>query len=175
MASFLAWKIKRPKWFDNPPDRWNAGLVMAGNAWRAQMQSYPVAKGSPGVISNIRTGAMGAKSTFVVADYGRVMELWSTFYWPYLMYGTGIYGPTGNPITPKSGRFLSWTVTGGNMGHILISSGVRVSKGKIRHNKKRDVYRVFAKSVTGTIWEGKLEEIQRAIREALQVGIAKYR
>lgn len=69
--------------------------------------------------------------------------------------GTGIYGPQGQPITPKNAKALAWLATRGRMqraglsGGVLVASGVRKSKGKLRHDRNKDSMVIFAGSVKG--------------------------
>jgi hypothetical protein len=46
----------------------------------------------------------------------------------YVHEGTGIYGPRGRPILPKSGRFLVFTPRGGSK--IVFAKSVRGTPGK---------------------------------------------
>ena len=68
--------------------------------------------------------------------------------------GTGIFGPKGQPITPKNGKVLAWLATRGRMqkagvsGGTMIASGLGKSKGKLKHNPKYDLF-AFAPSVKG--------------------------
>jgi hypothetical protein len=76
-------------------------------------------------------------------------------YAPYVEYGTGIYGPKGQPIRPKSAKALAWRATGGALaraglkGGKLIAMGIALRKGKPRRWKKHDAYMMFARSVKG--------------------------
>ena len=46
-------------------------------------------------------------------------------YAPYQEFGTGIYGPTGTPITPKRGKFLVFQSKGGGLVFARSVSGSR--------------------------------------------------
>lgn len=166
------WKLeitfKKADWLNDPALRWNRGLSRAGQAWHAENRKYPAKLGPS---SYKRTGALAAKSTYRIAERGRLLELYSTFYWKYLMYGTGIYGPKKQPIRPVSARTLAFQVTGVGAGDLLVASGVRRRKGKLVAYAKRDVYLVFRKSSRGTIWAGRLDEIVAAVKEAFRNGI----
>jgi len=88
-------------------------------------------------------------------------------------YGTGIYGPKGTPITPKKKKFLAWPVFGS--GHKFIATGISISKtGKIRKNKRKDVYLIFAKKVSGVkpkyFMKKAAEEVKRRMGEVLKIG-----
>lgn len=167
MGNQIFFQVKKPAWLQEPKQRWNAGLLLAGNAWKAENEAYPPKSGA-----SLRTGTLGRKSNFRIIEMGALLELRSTFYWKYLMFGTGIYGPEGKPITPKNARFLAWQVKG-SAGHLLVASGVRKRKGKFTHDPRRDVGLVFAKSVRGTIWAGKLEQIKNAMKDAFREGVQR--
>jgi hypothetical protein len=91
-----------------------------------------------------------------------------------LLHGTGIYGPTGEPIKPTSAKVLAWENTGNvsllnpNMAPRAVSTKFRTSGTRMLNSF------VFAKSVLGTIWEGKLEELTEAVTEGFIKGIKEY-
>ena len=146
MPSEFSVRIKKAEWLNNPPRRWNNGLLYAGNAWRAENQDYPAqAAGS----TYKRTGTLGGKSNFEITDEGREMLLKSVGYWQNVMYGTGVFGPKSTPITPKTKRVLAW-------------------------KDQRSGRMIFAKSVQGFIWEGKLKEIIAEMKKAFKLGIVRY-
>lgn len=75
---------------------------------------------------------------------------------PYARYveeGTGIYGPKGQKIKPKSAKVLAWRSTGAGLfsgsRSVLIAAGISKRKGRIVSNAKRDIYLNFARSVRG--------------------------
>ena len=80
------------------------------------------------------------------------MEFGSTEYLPYLLYGTGIFGPNAAPITPKSAKMLAWQ-NGGPSGPPWI----------------------FAKQVKGMIWPGKIDEIKTNMKQGFKDGISSYK
>jgi hypothetical protein len=89
-------------------------------------------------------------------------------------YGSGIYGPKGTPITPKKKKLLAWPAFGS--GHKFIATGISISKtGKIRRNKKKDVYLIFAKQVSGVkpkyFMKKAAEEVKRRSSEILKIGL----
>ncbi len=47
------------------------------------------------------------------------------FYAVYVHDGTGIYGPKGAPITPKSAKFLSWKAKGGKRVFATVVKGMK--------------------------------------------------
>lgn len=137
-------RIKNPKAFAQ------AALEAGGRGFIAAMQDYPPQKADS---TYARTGTLGNKAQFSTVEYGETLGLHfggesaddgnatlnDIFTW--LMLGTGIYGPTGEPIRPTTAQMLSWVATGGSM------AGERI----------------FAKEVQGSIWEGKLEDVRAKI------------
>lgn len=106
-----------------------------------------------------RTGTLGR--SIAVGDVKgdasalRVQVGTNLHYAPYVEYGTGIYGPKGQPIRPKTAKVLAWRATGGALaraglkGGKLIAMGVALRKGRARRWKKHDIYMMFARSVKG--------------------------
>ncbi len=54
-----------------------------------------------------RTGVLSQNWAFEVGSF-RAVYYPRAFYAPYVEFGTGIYGPQGQPITPKSAQALYW-------------------------------------------------------------------
>lgn len=150
MQMRMDYTITKKEWLTNPKERWNKGLMYAGNEWKAQNAQYPASNSS----TYIRKGGLADKSDFTIIDEGVMMELRSTFYWKYLMYGTGVFGPRGAPIVPINGQWLVFPVEGGG----LYAAG-------------REVNTAFARSVQGTIWDGRLVAIIDALKKAFALGI----
>lgn len=105
-----------------------------------------------------RTGTLGRSIAVGNVEGGstlRVQVGTNVHYAPYVEYGTGIYGPKGQPIRPKVAKVLAWKATGGALrraglqGGKLVAMGIVLRKGKQRRSKKHDVYLMFAKSVKG--------------------------
>lgn len=72
--------------------------------------------------------------------------------------GTGIYGPSGVPITPKAAKVLAWKSTRGQLKKaglggrgVMVASGMSKSKGKMRRYKAGDTMMIFAKTVKGMV------------------------
>lgn len=63
------------------------------------------AKGSANI--PYRTGVLSQNWAFEVGNM-RAVYYPRAFYAPYVEFGTGIYGPQGQPITPKSAKALYW-------------------------------------------------------------------
>lgn len=125
----------------------DAAFQLAGNAWISAMRKYP--KSPQGTYQ--RTGNLGKQVKYRIASPGKMLELVGPKIATYVLMGTGIYGPKGTPITPVSARFLSWVVTNGS--HAQFGQ------------------RVYAKSVKGFIWEGKLAEVKLEITRGFKLGI----
>lgn len=128
----------------NVEARIKSGLLAAGTAWRSTMAKYPPAKSDS---TYTRTGGLRNKTTFVLK--GLAVEFVSSIVARFLLFGTGIYGAKRQPITPKRGRFLIWRASRGSGGLI------------------------FARSVKGTIWQGKREEAVSAIKDAFIQGMQR--
>ena len=161
MPNGFRWTVKvnaralrdRPAWVQ-------AGLEAGGLAFMAEMRDYPpdppIGDGLRGTYR--RTMTLGAKAQYEVQGWRRVEFSFGggaegdgtplSKIFTYLMQGTGIYGPEARPITAASGGLLAWPVT--NSGHPAF--------GKF----------VFARSVRGSIWEGKLQAIREHIIDAVQ-------
>lgn len=140
-----------------------ACLKDVGSYIRAKAAKYPTQ--NPNTTYR-RTGTLGrsiAVSEVQSSGQGLFVEVGTNkHYAPYVEYGTGIYGPKGREIVPKTAKALAWRalaarmygVKGGKIGPgfgnaTLIALGTSLRKGKVRRNAKRDVYMIFAKSVKG--------------------------
>jgi HK97 gp10 family phage protein len=123
-------------------------LTETGRFIRAKAAKYPE-KGSSA--SYKRTGTLGrsiAVSEPRAGEGGTFVEVGTNLHYAkYVEYGTGIYGPKGQPITPKTAKALAWRSVGG--GAKMIAFGLAMRKGKAVRAQKRDVYMNFAKSVKG--------------------------
>ncbi len=105
-----------------------------------------------------RTGTLG-RSIAVGEVQGtttlRVEVGTNLHYAPYVEYGTGVYGPKGQPIRPRRAKALAWRATGGALqraglsGSLLIAAGLKLRKGKPRRSPKHDIYLIFARAVRG--------------------------
>ena len=134
--------IKKKPFVDHPNLLWNEGLKDAGAGWSSEMKKYP-----PSQSSYRRTHTMGDKANFNITSEGTSMDLTGVFYTKYVLFGTGIFGARGQPITPVSASMLSWVGPGG--------------------------VRVFAKSVKGFIWAGKLDLVKQAIINGFKRGLQR--
>ena len=178
MGFHLEWTITKKAWLDNPPIRWNAGLVEAGTEFRNSMQEYPPESDSP--FPSTRSGALGNTANFDIVEEGRLMHLMSLVYGKYLLYGTGIYGPTGQPIVSTEGGPLSWEVPGFTGLGIQTIAGVerRFSKSRgvsyMGRDTSKNINRVFFMSIKGTIWAGKMEELKERVKEGFKNGVVNY-
>lgn len=153
MPVMLKVTVTEKSWIRNPRERWNAGLIAEGEAWKLQNKMYPDTPHP----TYARTGALGNSAEFEIVRFGEQVWLKALAYWKFLMYGTGIYGARGTPIYPVRAKFLVFRVTGSGMGVI---GGVRGF--------------VFARSVKGTIWRGRLDQIILALKEAYAEGVKNY-
>lgn len=79
-------QVTKKAWMDHPEDRWNAGLERAGMNFRTGLSRShypPVAAGG-----YTRTYQTADQANFNITEPGRVMEFGSTFYLPFILYGT---------------------------------------------------------------------------------------
>ena len=133
-----------------------SALEDMGKYVQAKAAKYP--KQSP-TSTYLRTTTLGPSIAVGPVMHGggayRVKVGTNKNYAPHVEYGTGIYGKTGQPITPKSGKVLAWVATRGRLqqagqrGHKLVASGLTVRKGKMRASPKHDTMMIFARSVKG--------------------------
>lgn len=148
-------EVRKASWLSDPRKRWNHGLKFAGQAWQTEARKYPPSPPNEGLRgTGTRVMNLGKKAQWEITSEGREMTLSAPLYYRWLLFGTGIYGERGAPITPISSPFLVWRVT--DMTHPLA--------GQL----------VFVRSVRGTIWEGKLEEVTLAVKEAFLEGVRVY-
>ena len=81
--------VKKAAWLSNPNLRWKAGLEKAGLQFRQRLQreNYPPA---PPLSTYVRTGTLANKAGFNIYEAGGSVTMFfgSTFYLPYLLYGT---------------------------------------------------------------------------------------
>ena len=133
-----------------------SALEDMGKYVQAMAAKYP--KQSPNT-TYTRTGTLGRTIAVGKVQHGggtyRIQVGTNVPYAPHVEYGTGIYGKSGQPITPKNGKFLSWIATrgrlekAGQVGHLMIAGGMVRRKGKLRASPKHDTMRVFVRSVKG--------------------------
>ena len=137
--------------------RWHAEVVSGmndiGKYVQAQAAKYPAQNPAT---SYRRTGTLGRSITASKVDRSGQMYRMTVgtnkAYARYVEEGTGIYGPKGAPITPKSAKALAWRSTRGRLGGRrgkMIASGMRRSKGKFKPSPKHDTMMVFAMSSRG--------------------------
>lgn len=71
-------------WLQDPSIRWNAGLENAGLQFRQRLQreNYPP---PPPLSTYVRTGTLANKAGFNITEIGKIAEVGSTFYLPYLI------------------------------------------------------------------------------------------
>jgi hypothetical protein len=85
----IEFTVNRANWLKNPNMRWRAGLDLAGLQFRQRLQraNYPP---QPPMSTYIRTGTLANKANFKIYETGSSMTMMfgSTFYLPYLLYGT---------------------------------------------------------------------------------------
>ena len=148
-----------------------AALAHGGQAFQNAVKDEPPPRGNPW---NHRTGNLASTVQFQVE--GNTLQMGGPFYLPYLLFGTGIYGPRGSRITPTRASVLAIPVSGAAN---IASAGVRtssmgVSYGKSGgHLKSRDTGAIFVRSVRGSIWQGKLAEVKEASVNGVKSGMAE--
>jgi hypothetical protein len=131
-------------------------LTDAARYVRAKAAKYPP---KPSSSTYRRTGTLGRSITIsTIHQVGHTVwaEVGTNLHYaPYVEYGTGIYGPRGVPITPKTAKVLAWRATAGALqragrpGHLLIAMDLTRRKGKLRRSQRHDIYLIFARSVKG--------------------------
>lgn len=123
-------------------------LRETGRYVQAKAAKYPPKADSS---SYRRTGTLGRSIAVgpVTQDAGSMYVEVGTnvHYAKYVEYGTGIYGPNGVPIRPKTAKVLAWRSTGAGMK--LVAMGVSMRRGKLARNQQRDQYMIFAREVKG--------------------------
>lgn len=87
MSWEVKFQVKKKEWLSNPVARWNRGLERAGFNFRQGLQRdrYPPIKPDS---SSVRTYLTADKANFEITEYGHVMTFGSTFYLPFILYGT---------------------------------------------------------------------------------------
>lgn len=138
-------------------------LALGGQAWQTEARKYPA---YPANGTHTRTMSLGKSANFNVTDDGLTVELTASIIYAYLLFGTGIYGPNMAPIYPKKGPFLVWPIT--NRASASYSTGRNMWGMKVG---KQGSNLIFARSVKGSIWQGKLAEVKRAIIDAVLLGL----
>ena len=103
--------ITKAPWLSDPTMRWQAGLLNAGKEYREAWQPHNYPPQSE-LSTYTRTGTLAHTADFQVEEYGKSMNLGGPIVMRYLLYGTGIYGPTGEPIRPVTAKALAWPNTG---------------------------------------------------------------
>jgi hypothetical protein len=124
-------------------------LQAAGLSWRQNLQRSRYGTSPINTGTYIRTGTLANKTNFRILTVGREMEFFSTFYLKYLLFGTGIFGRKHQPIRPIRAPMLVWKTHGGQL--------------------------IFARSVRGTIWPGKKDEVVTKMMDAFKKGVRDYR
>lgn len=78
--------VTKKAWMSDPAIRWNAGLERGGFNFRTGLSRshYPPLPPS----GDHRTYATAAKADYNIVEVGRVMEFGSTYYLPFLLFGT---------------------------------------------------------------------------------------
>lgn len=158
---------KMAPWLRNPRQRWNQGLEAAGVAYMGAMQKYPGRRSG----SYKRTGTLGNKAKYTITRQGEQMNFEAVTYAKHAIYGTGIYGRENRPIRPVKAKFLAWQAQG--QGMLKVASGVSMRGGKMKANKGKDVFMIFAREVKGYIWAGFLEKLVDAIKKGYRSGIMR--
>ncbi len=100
-----------------------------------------------------RTGTLGRKITVSdVCSDGRALYVLvgiKLHYARYVEEGTGLYGPKGQVIRPKSAKVLAWRAQGPVKKGTLVAKGLRKRKGKLVHAPNKDIFVIFAQWVRG--------------------------
>ena len=165
--------VTKKAWLENPKLRWQAGLEKAGIAWRNSLQPSNYGSTGSDFSTYARTGTLADKSNFIFpnGEDGSEVDFISVFYLSYLLHGTGIYGPSGMPIVPVNAQALAWPNTG-NVSLLNPNMSPRAASSK-RSSKSVNTM-VFAKSVKGSIWPGKLEELIQDVTAGFKDGVINY-
>jgi hypothetical protein len=165
MAWGIEFEVRIPPGLLDPDERWQAGLMSAGLRFREAFQrdEYPP---QAQLSTYTRTGALADTIDFTITEFGRAMDLGGPIVASYLLFGTGIHGPTGQPIVPINAKFLAWQNTGGVS---LLGPNM---KRRAAGGRNGDM--IFMKSVAGTIWEGKLEQVLTVVRDGFLAGVLNY-
>lgn len=122
------------------------GFQMAGVAWQSEARQYPAKMQGPWPdVLYTRTGNLAKSANFQVVEEGRVMHLLAPFYYRYLLFGTGLFGPRRDYIYPVSAPRLAIPKSGG--GYLFVSR------------------------VRGSIWEGKAQQVREKVVEGFKTGV----
>src|SRR5574341_765426 len=122
------------------------GFQMAGVAWQSEARHYPSKMQGPWPdVLYTRTGNLAKSANFQVVEEGRVMHLLAPFYYRYLLFGTGLFGPRRDYIYPVSAPRLAIPKSGG--GYLFVSR------------------------VRGSIWEGKAQQVREKVVEGFKTGV----
>lgn len=130
----------------------NKALTDTARYVRAKAAKYPPKASSA---SYKRTGSLGRSITVgeikETPGYAAVEVGTNLHYARYVEEGTGIYGPKGVKIVPKTAKVLAWRSMGKPTGpaSVLIATGLGRRKGKLSRRKAKDTYMNFAASVKG--------------------------
>jgi hypothetical protein len=163
-------QVTKKDWITNPKKRWQAGLEKAGLAWRQNLQRSHYGSTGSSFSTYARTGTLANKSNFVFPKgEGVQVDLISTAYLSYLLHGTGVHGPTGQPIRP--GHVMAWN-NSGNVSLLNMNMSPRAASSK--GSAKGVPTMIFSMSSQGSIWEGKLEELITAVRDGFVRGVVDY-
>jgi hypothetical protein len=142
-------KVTRSDWLRNPSGRWSNALAYAGQAWQTALRNYPPEVPNEGFHGMaVRTMNLGKHADYRVTSNTRC-DLIAPFYTAYLLLGTGVFGPRGAPF------MVNATIGVADASHPLAPGPV------------------FIRWSYGAKWEGKLEEIQRAIPEGFKEGLKR--
>ena len=167
-------KVTMKDWIKNPRKRWQAGLEGAGIAWRQNLGRSHYGDTGSDFTTYTRTGTLANKSNFIFPrGEGVEVDFISVAYLAYLLHGTGVHGPSGEPIKPVNARVLAWN-NSGNVSLLNPNMSVRAASSKRLRNKNIPTM-VFAMSSQGSIWEGKLDELIDAVKDGFGRGISEYR
>lgn len=163
MPYSLEFTITRAPWMSDPLQVWNEGLMNAGLRYREAFQpdEYPP---QAELATYTRTGGLAQTVDFTVTEFGHLMEMGGPAVVGYLLFGTGVYGSTGQPIVADEGKFFAWR----NSGEAAYNKFGSARKARAEGDW------IFAKSVVGTIWEGKLEDVMTAVRDGFVSGVLNY-
>ena len=111
----ITFTVTKQQWIANPRLRWKAGLEGAGIQFRQHLQRsyYPP---PPPMTSYVRTGLTADKAGFQIEDNpdSLAMAFGSTFYLPYLLYGTQYW--VGWTPWDKKGELLRYMIEGFKQG-----------------------------------------------------------
>jgi len=160
--------VTKKAWLENPKKRWQAGLEGAGLAWRQNLQRSHYGSTGSTWSTYARTGTLADKSNFIFPKgEGVEVDFISTFYLAYLLRGTGVHGPTGQPIRP--GHVMAWN----NTGNVSLLNP-NMSPRAAGHGSRNVPTMIFSMTSQGSIWEGKLEALIDEVVKGCVKGIVDY-